>query len=358
MTMEEMRAALGVESEPAVHEVERGSIRRFADAVGDPNPLYRDPDAARDAGYGGVIAPPTYLRALMPDPALPPYPRPYAEVLDGGSAWRYFRPVQAGQRISVTWKLADAKEREGRLGPMVIATTELAYRAEDGALAATQRSTLIHYEPAPQPSGGEATKHEGPATGDVAWQAVTDTAPAVFEDAQVGQALPPLEKTPTTKQLVMYAGASGDFYEVHYDLAFARQRGLSNVIVHGALKNAFLAQMLTDWAGAGSIEELSVRYAGMDEPGAPLRCMGKITDKKEALADQGPPPPSFPRKREPIPGGVHHHDSGNASLRGSSKSGGGFWAGGLVSCDIWIEDAAGAVTTSGSAVVRLPGRES
>ena len=124
--------------------------------------------------------------------------------------------------------------------------------------------------------------------------------------------LPPLEKTPTTKQLVMYAGASGDFYEVHYDLAFARQRGLSNVIVHGALKNAFLAQMLTDWAGAGSIEELSVRYAGMDEPGVALRCMGKITDKK---ADS------------------------------------------LVGCDIWIENAAGAVTTSGSAVVRLPGRE-
>ena len=125
--------------------------------------------------------------------------------------------------------------------------------------------------------------------------------------------LPPLEKTPTTKQLVMYAGASGDFYEVHYDLAFARRTGLSNVIVHGALKNAFLAQMLTDWAGAGSIEELSVRYAGMDEPGIALRCMGKITDKDE--------------------------DS-------------------LVSSEIWIENAAGAVTTSGSAVVRLPGRES
>ena len=312
MTMEEMKAVLGVESEPTVHEVERGAIRRFADAVGDANPLYRDPDAARDAGYADVIAPPTYLRALMPDPALPPYPRPYPEVLDGGSAWRYLRPVQAGQRMTVTWKLADAKEREGRLGPMVIATTEIAYRGEDSALAATQRSTLIHYERAPQPASGETAKHEGPATGDVAWQAVADAAPSAFEEAQVGHMLPPLEKTPTTKQLVMYAGASGDFYEVHYDLAFARRTGLSNVIVHGALKNAFLAQMLTDWAGAGSIEELSVRYSGMDEPGVALRCMGKITDKK---ADS------------------------------------------LVGCDIWVENAAGAVTTSGSAVVRLPGRE-
>ena len=68
MTMEEMKAVLGVESEPTVHEVERGAIRRFADAVGDPNPLYRDPDAARDAGYADVIAPPTYLRALTRTP--------------------------------------------------------------------------------------------------------------------------------------------------------------------------------------------------------------------------------------------------------------------------------------------------
>ncbi len=314
MTMEEMQASLGVESDPVVHEVERGAIRRFADAIGDPNPLYRDPDAARDAGYGGVIAPPTYLRALVPDPALPPYPRPYPEVLDGGSAWRYFRPVQAGQRISVTWKLADAKEREGRLGPMVIATTEIAYRGEDGAPAATQSSTLIHYEPAPQPAGGSPPRQQParPSTSS-GRTAPRPPAPAVFEDAQVGQALPALEKTPTTKQLVMYAGASGDFYEVHYDLAFARQRGLSNVIVHGALKNAFLAQMLTDWAGADSIAELSVRYAGMDEPGAPLWCMGRITEKK-----------------------------GN----------------GLVGCEVWIENAAGAATTSGSAVVWLPRRES
>ena len=315
MTMEEMKAALGVESAPTVHEVERGAIRRFADAIGDTNPLYCDPDAARCAGYGDLIAPPTYLRALLPDPALPPYPRPYPEVLDGGSAWRYFRPVQAGQRISVTWTLADAKERDGRLGPMVIAITEIAYRGEDGVLAATQSSTLIHYEPDPV---AEPPRREEPPPGARApFDGARPSAPSVFEDVHVGHMLPTLEKTPTTKQLVMYAGASGDFYEVHYDLAFARERGLSNVIVHGALKNAFLAQMLTDWAGAASIEELSVRYAGMDEPGAPLRCMGWIKDKTEDAE------------------------------------------GGTVRCEIQIiEDAAGDVTTSGSAVVRLPGRES
>ena len=75
MTMEEMKVVLGVESEPTVHEVERGAIRRFADAVGDPNPLYRDPDAARDAGYADVIAPPTYPARAHRGPRAPAVPR-------------------------------------------------------------------------------------------------------------------------------------------------------------------------------------------------------------------------------------------------------------------------------------------
>ncbi len=302
-----MRAARGVESDPALHDVEPGAIRRFAEAVGDPNPVYRDRNAARRAGYDDIIAPPTFLRSLTPDPARRPYSSPYPEVLDGGSAWRYLKPVQAGQPISVTSKLVDVKEREGRIGPMLIATTELRYTGADGGLTAVQRSTLIHYKPATEAPAGAIPRREGPAAvGAPGNEAIA------FEEAQVGQRIPPLEKTPTTRQLVMYAGASGDFYEVHYDLAFAKETGLPNVIVHGALKNAFLAQMLTDWAGAGSIEEMSVRYEGMDEPGARLRCMGMITGKKEGAA------------------------------------------GGLVSCRVWIENAAGGAATSGSAVVRMP----
>ena len=90
-----------------------------------------------------------------------------------------------------------------------------------------------------------------------------------FEDVKIGTELPILEKTPTTQQLVMYAGASGDFYQIHYDQDFARDNGLPNVIIHGALKNAFLGQLLTDWIGQrGSIKKLAVEYRGMDMPGS------------------------------------------------------------------------------------------
>ena len=70
-----------------------------------------------------------------------------------------------------------------------------------------------------------------------------------WEDIDKGTELPTLVKTPTTRQLVQYAGASGDFYQIHYDKDFAQETGLSGVIIHGALKNAFLGQLVTEWAG-------------------------------------------------------------------------------------------------------------
>ena len=61
-----------------------------------------------------------------------------------------------------------------------------------------------------------------------------------FEDIEVGGELPALVKFPTTMQLVKYAGASGDFYQFHYDKDFAVSTGLKGVIVHGTLALAFL----------------------------------------------------------------------------------------------------------------------
>ena len=134
-----------------------------------------------------------------------------------------------------------------------------------------------------------------------------------LEEVEPGQELPELLKRPTTRQLAMYAGASGDFYEIHYDRDFALAQGLEGVILHGALKSAFLGQLVTDWMGPeGTLRELSVRYREMDVPSDTLTCKGTITGK-----DVGA---------------------------------------GTVSCTIWIENGAGHKTTTGRAVVALPSR--
>ena len=84
--------------------------------------------------------------------------------------------------------------------------------------------------------------------------------PVFWEDVEEGMAIPTIVKVPSTRQLVQYAGASGDFYEIHYDKDYAQGTGLPGVIIHGALKNAFLAQLVTDWIGEqGDAEEAIVR---------------------------------------------------------------------------------------------------
>jgi hydroxyacyl-ACP dehydratase HTD2-like protein with hotdog domain len=94
----------------------------------------------------------------------------------------------------------------------------------------------------------------------------------------VGQELPALIKHPTTRQLVQYAGAQGDFYEIHYDQDFARSVGLPGVILHGLLKAAFLGQLVTDWLGdRGTLKTFEVSYRGIDQPGRPYRCRGRVT---------------------------------------------------------------------------------
>ncbi|MBI4200220.1 MAG: MaoC family dehydratase N-terminal domain-containing protein [Chloroflexi bacterium] len=141
----EIRQAIGVESEPRTHEVEKGAIRRFAEAIEDPNPLYTDEVAARRSPYGGITAPPTFLRSLAPGPAPSPVRAELGRRLDGGSEWEYFEPVRPGDRITVTGRLVDASERTGSVGRMLLLTNELRYVNQFGQLVAVQRNTLILY---------------------------------------------------------------------------------------------------------------------------------------------------------------------------------------------------------------------
>jgi acyl dehydratase len=136
-----------------------------------------------------------------------------------------------------------------------------------------------------------------------------------WEDIEEGTEVTPLEKQPTTQQLVRWAGASGDFYQIHYDKDFALGNALPGVIVHGALKSAWLGQLLGDWVGEdGSVRKYGCSYRGMDIPGDTLACKGKVTKKY-------------------IKGDEH-----------------------LVECEIWLENSKGEKTTPGTAVVVLPSK--
>ncbi len=101
-----------------------------------------------------------------------------------------------------------------------------------------------------------------------------------YKDVQVGMEIPPLLKHPTSRQLVMWAGASGDFAEIHYNKDFAISQGLPGVIVHGALTSSFLGQLLTDWIGKlGTLKKFGCQFRGMHFPGQDILCKGKVINK-------------------------------------------------------------------------------
>jgi len=136
-----------------------------------------------------------------------------------------------------------------------------------------------------------------------------------YEDVAVDSEIPPLTKTPTTRQLVMWAGASGDYYAIHYDKDFAQSKGLPGVIVHGQLVAGFLGQLITDWMGEqGRLRKFNCSYKGMNFPGESITCRGTISQKY-------------------IENGEHY-----------------------IECHIWAENPKGEKTVTARATVILPAR--
>ena len=145
LTEEQRRQAIGRESAPVTMEVEKGAIIKFAEAIGDDNPLWNDEAAARRSRYGGLTAPPTFLRSLRVGLPELPFEIPFDRRLDGGSDWEYFQPVRPGDQIQAVARVTDLRERSGRMGPMIFMTAEITYSNQFDEIVATQAATLILY---------------------------------------------------------------------------------------------------------------------------------------------------------------------------------------------------------------------
>src|SRR6266511_5721929 len=92
------RTLIGRESEPTVHEVEKNAIRRFAEALGDPNPVYVDEIAARAAGFPSLVAPPTFAVSLASNERFRhSLDLGTRNILHGEQSFEYARPIVAGE---------------------------------------------------------------------------------------------------------------------------------------------------------------------------------------------------------------------------------------------------------------------
>src|SRR5258708_32140804 len=128
----------------APYEVSRVKLAEFADAIGDPNPVYRDRAAAQDAGFGDVIAPPTFpvvitmasSAGVLADPGLN---LNYAMVVHGEQRFEYARPLLAGDVVTAQVTISDIRD-VGRNSMMTTTTLIDTLDAEDGC---TAHSTIV-----------------------------------------------------------------------------------------------------------------------------------------------------------------------------------------------------------------------
>ena len=162
MLTDELKAWIGREVHyPAREEFGRASIRYFALAMGDTNPLYVDDAYARAAGHPSLIAPPTLICETCQYSNRPPdedgyighewhLPVPNSRMIRAGNDYEFMRPVLPEDRISVSWKLEDIVERNSsRGGTQLFVNTLATYRDAKGEIVATNRETLVY-----QPLGG------------------------------------------------------------------------------------------------------------------------------------------------------------------------------------------------------------
>ena len=143
---------------PAREEFGRASIRYFALALGDTNPLYSDDEYARAAGYPSVIAPPTLVVETCQYSNQPPNADGYighewhlpvtgCRLIRAGNDYEFTRPVLPVDRISATWTLEDIVERSSsRGGTQLFVTSVARYKDAEGAIVAVNRETLV-YQP-------------------------------------------------------------------------------------------------------------------------------------------------------------------------------------------------------------------
>lgn len=145
--MEIDHSLIGSESEPFLAEVERGAIRKFAEAIGDPNPLYRSTVFARSMGHADVIAPPTFPVTFRA-PSEPIWTRNLdrRRVLAGEMRFEYRRPIVAGDRFECRIRFTGVDRAVGRSGAMEFLRQEMHGKDAAGQPVFIQHRTTIYRE--------------------------------------------------------------------------------------------------------------------------------------------------------------------------------------------------------------------
>jgi acyl dehydratase len=154
LVTDEARAMIGTITGRRAGTVSLKEAQRWAAAVGDRNPIYFDDEAARAAGYRGIVTPPLFLPCVLlgvvhvdelREDGIAAgrrggIPLKVSRTLHGGEETEFFLPVYPGDTITGESRIAAIEEKEGSRGPFVLTTTETVYTNQDGEVVARGRT--------------------------------------------------------------------------------------------------------------------------------------------------------------------------------------------------------------------------
>jgi len=132
--IERLKEKIGEGWEPRVYEIEKGMIRRFVQAIDDPNPRWQ------------VIAPPTFVLTIgfeQIQQLLASFP--VATMLHGGTDLECYQPIRPGDVVTVTTRITNIRQRQGKMGKMAFMTFDTSYENQRQELVAKCRQMVIGY---------------------------------------------------------------------------------------------------------------------------------------------------------------------------------------------------------------------
>ena len=274
--------------------IESGQVLAFARAVGDPNPVFRDPDYASVAARGGVVPPPTFLIAAHHfDPQSMLRPAPGEAVPGSGvipvdgpvtlsnrprglhaeETFRFHRHPRIGEILTVEETIGETREKTGRDSRLEFKDIVWSFVDATGnpVASATWTSVYVHSlksEPAAS-AAGSATPPPDAAP-------VPAPTPLPGSPLHAAQLKPgdrwtaPVVESLRMTHLVRYAGASGDLVALHYDERIVKAMGHPGLFGHGMLTMGLSARMLTAVAGTANLTAYSARMTAIVFPGDTL----------------------------------------------------------------------------------------
>lgn len=149
---EKLQKLIGTRSEPVIFKVEEGAIQRYAQAIGDPNPLYNDIDYAKKSKYGRLMCPPGFTGWPVKHGRITDGPIELlvkagapSRILDGGVEFEFFEPIGAGDILAASTTITNVIERQTRLGKTIFTTVEVSYINQNGNLALKAKQTFIMF---------------------------------------------------------------------------------------------------------------------------------------------------------------------------------------------------------------------